>query len=161
MALTYIPSNAPVRAKTIFASTRSTLVRELGSEKFAETIFATDEDEVVGEAVWREREAEGNGNGASAGFRREDLMDEKERELQAVRRAEEEARIGTPQRDIGIGGTFGRGNATSGMSISMPVEEKARAALRELRQGSLVQLVRWSTERYNTSWLRSGYYLLC
>lgn len=140
VALTYIPSNAPVRAKTIFASTRSTLVRELGSEKFAETIFATDEDEVVGEAVWREREAEGNGNGASAGFRREDLMDEKERELQAVRRAEEEARIGTPQRDIGIGGTFGRGNATSGMRISMPVEEEARAALRELRQGSLVQL---------------------
>ncbi|KAJ6129054.1 hypothetical protein N7471_010271 [Penicillium samsonianum] len=39
IALTYIPSNAPVRAKTLFASTRSVTDRELGTEKFASTVF--------------------------------------------------------------------------------------------------------------------------
>ncbi|OJI99364.1 hypothetical protein ASPVEDRAFT_38791 [Aspergillus versicolor CBS 583.65] len=137
VALTYIPSNAGVRAKTLFASTRATLVRELGSEKFSETIFATDEDEVVGEKAWREREAEKNGS-PEAGYSREDLMGDKERELDAVRKAEEAARSGTPGRDIGIGGTFARG--PSRMRIEMQVDEDAKGALQGLQQGGLVQV---------------------
>ncbi|KAJ5256942.1 Actin-binding cofilin/tropomyosin type [Penicillium angulare] len=135
VALTYIPSNAPVRPKMLFASTRSSLVRELGTEKFATTVFATEEDEILGRDAWRERDGE-----LAGGVRREDLMGEKERELEAVRRAEAEARSGTPQRDIGIGGTFGPGSG-SGMKISMPVDEAAKTALKELQDGGLVQLV--------------------
>ncbi|KAL4931921.1 twinfilin [Aspergillus undulatus] len=135
-ALTYIPSNAGVRPKMLFASTRATLVRELGSEKFAETIFATDEEEFMSEKAWKDREAEKNGSGA--GYKREDLMGEKERELDAVRRAEEGARSGTPGRDIGIGGTFGRG--PSRMRIEMQVDEDAKGALQGLQQGGLVQI---------------------
>lgn len=120
----------------LFASTRSTLVRELGTEKFGSSVFATEEDEIVGEHAWRERDDESSGAG------REELMGEKERELEAVRKAEAEARSGTPQRDIGIGGTFGPGSG-SGMRVSMPVEEAAKTALRELQEGGLVQLV-WS-----------------
>ncbi|KAJ5405030.1 hypothetical protein N7465_006314 [Penicillium sp. CMV-2018d] len=134
IALTYIPSNAPVRAKTLFASTRSTLSRELGTEKFASTVFATEEDEILGQDAWRERDGEGP-NAIS----REDMMGEKERELEAVRKAEAEARNGTPGRDIGIGGTFGPGTG-SGMRVSMPVDEGAKSALRDLRDGGLVQL---------------------
>ncbi|CRL28587.1 Actin-binding, cofilin/tropomyosin type [Penicillium camemberti] len=134
IALTYIPSNAPVRAKTLFASTRSTLSRELGTEKFASTVFATEEDEILGQDAWRERDGEGP-NAIS----REDMMGEKERELDAVRKAEAEARSGTPGRDIGIGGTFGPGTG-SGMRVSMPVDEAAKSALRDLRDGGLVQL---------------------
>ncbi|CAP96845.1 Pc21g19480 [Penicillium rubens Wisconsin 54-1255] len=134
IALTYIPSNAPVRAKTLFASTRSTLTRELGTEKFASTVFATEEDEVLGQDAWRERDGEGP-NAIS----REDMMGEKERELEAVRKAEAEARNGTPGRDIGIGGTFGPGSG-SGMRVSMPVDEGAKSALRDLQDGGLVQL---------------------
>ncbi|KAL2222003.1 putative actin monomer binding protein [Thermoascus aurantiacus ATCC 26904] len=137
-ALTYIPSNAGVRNKTLFASTRATLVRELGSEKFASTIFATEEEEVVGEEAWRERDAEENGGGKNGKFKREDLMDEKERELEAVKRAEEEARSGTLGRDVGIGGTFIKAGAEG--RIPMPVDEDAKAALRDLQQGGLVQL---------------------
>ncbi|KAL6231947.1 hypothetical protein BDW75DRAFT_29984 [Aspergillus navahoensis] len=137
IALTYIPSNAGVRAKTLFASTRATLVRELGSEKFSEIIFATDEEEVIGEKAWKEREAEKNGT-LAGGYRREDLMGEKERELEAVRRAEEAARSGTPGRDIGIGGTFTRG--PSRMKIEMQVDEDAKSALGGLQQGGLVQV---------------------
>lgn len=143
VALTYIPSNAGVRAKTLFASTRATLVRELGSEKFTETIFATDEDEVVGEKVWREREAEKSGS-PETGYSREDLMGEKERELDAVRKAEEAARSGTPGRDIGIGGTFARG--PSRMRIEMQVDEDAKGALQGLQQGGLVQVVSLSAD---------------
>ncbi|KAK1147121.1 Twinfilin-1 [Aspergillus melleus] len=146
IALTYIPSNAGVRAKTLFASTRATLARELGTEKFASTIFATEEEEVVGESAWKERDAEKNGSGAG-GFQREDLMGEKERELEAVRRAEEEARNGTPSRDIGIGGSFARGSGGNSpfggvnRALQMPVDEDAKEALRSLQQGGLVQLV--------------------
>ncbi|KAE8349982.1 hypothetical protein BDV28DRAFT_50253 [Aspergillus coremiiformis] len=141
IALTYIPSNAPVRAKTLFASTRATLVRELGSEKFASTIFATEEDEIVGEDAWRERDAEKNGS-SKARFQREELMGEKERALEAVRRAEEEARSGTPGRDIGIGGSFARKNGGIGApsSMAMPVDEEAKNALGSMQPGDLVQL---------------------
>ncbi|KAJ5584979.1 Actin-binding cofilin/tropomyosin type [Penicillium hispanicum] len=135
VALTYIPSNAPVRPKMLFASTRSTLTRELGTEKFTSTVFATEEEEILGRDAWRERDGE-----IAGGVRREDLMGEKERELEAVRKAEAEARSGTPHRDIGIGGTFGPGSG-SGMRVSMPVDEAAKTALRALQQGSLVQLV--------------------
>ncbi|KAF9892432.1 Twinfilin-1 [Aspergillus nanangensis] len=144
VALTYIPSDAGVRAKTLFASTRSTLVRELGTEKFATTIFATEEDEVIGEQAWRDREAEKNGSAGAGGFRREDLMGEKERELEAVRRAEDEARSGTPGRDIGIGGSFHRGSGGAGtgagMRFQMPIADEAKTALSEMQEGSLVQL---------------------
>lgn len=155
VAVTYIPTNAPVRAKTLFASTRSTLVRELGSEKFATSVFATEEDEVVGQEAWRERDAErsskglgggGVGNGGGGGTRREDLMDDKERELELVRRAEDEARSGTAGRDIGIGGGRGNGPGSgSSMRIQMPVDEEAKAALTGLQQGGLVQLVRFTS----------------
>ncbi|RAH58239.1 actin monomer binding protein [Aspergillus piperis CBS 112811] len=138
VALTYIPSNAGVRAKTLFAATRATLARELGTEKFASTIFATDEDEVIGEEAWKERDAEKKGT--AGGFRREDLMGEKERELEAVRRAEEEARSGTPSRDIGIGGTFNRANPFGGASVKMKVDDDVKQALEGLQQGGLVQL---------------------
>ncbi|PYH45622.1 twinfilin [Aspergillus saccharolyticus JOP 1030-1] len=170
LALTYIPSNAGVRHKTLFAATRATLARELGTEKFAATIFATDEEEVVGEEAWREREAEqknpsGRGVGGAA---REELMGEKERELEAVRRAEEEARSGTPGRDIGIGGTFqraagslfasgGTGGGASGMRIQMHVDEEVKAALGGLQMGGLVQLaIEVKSEAFKVAVAESG-----
>ncbi|PYI33963.1 actin depolymerizing protein [Aspergillus indologenus CBS 114.80] len=171
LALTYIPSNAGVRNKTLFAATRATLARELGTEKFAATIFATDEDEVIGEAAWREREAEKSRKDVGAddqglGWRREDLMGEKERELEAVRRAEEEARSGTPGRDIGIGGTFqrgslfaagGTGGGASGMRIQMHVDDEVKAALGGLQAGGLVQLaIEVKSEAFKVAVAESG-----
>lgn len=94
-------------------------------------------------ASWRERDAEdsGVGGGADGNVKREELMGEKERELEIVRRAEEEARSGTVQRDIGIGGSFGRNG--NGGGAEMPVDGEVRGALGELKekQGGLVQLV--------------------
>lgn len=47
IAITYIPDTAPVRSKMLFASTRITLVRELGIEHFRETIFCTTTEELT------------------------------------------------------------------------------------------------------------------
>lgn len=48
-AITYVPDHAPVRSKTLFASTRLTLVRELGAEKFSAQVFATEAGDLSAE----------------------------------------------------------------------------------------------------------------
>ncbi|KAI4167120.1 MAG: hypothetical protein LQ343_007482 [Gyalolechia ehrenbergii] len=59
-AITYVPDHAPVRSKTLFASTRLTLVRELGAEKFPEQIFATEAGDLSAEG-WEKWERHGSG----------------------------------------------------------------------------------------------------
>ncbi|KAL2385070.1 hypothetical protein RJZ90_001533 [Blastomyces dermatitidis] len=146
IALTYIPSTSPVRAKTLFASTRATLVRELGSEKFASTIFAADAEEVLDAAVWKERDADRNAatGGAAddneAESRREDLMGKKERELNEVRRQEEQARSMT-RRDVGIGGTIGRGNGNGESELHIGIGNGVKEAFQQVREsGSVIRL---------------------
>ncbi len=46
VAVTYVPDTANVRQKMLFASSRLTLVQELGLERFREKIFATRKDEL-------------------------------------------------------------------------------------------------------------------
>jgi twinfilin-like protein len=47
VSVTYVPDLANVRQKMLFASTRTTLMRELGTEKFAESLFATTKEELT------------------------------------------------------------------------------------------------------------------
>lgn len=49
VAVTYVPDTANVRQKMLFASSRLTLVRELGAERFRETWFATTKDDLTAE----------------------------------------------------------------------------------------------------------------
>ncbi|OJD23950.1 hypothetical protein ACJ73_04690 [Blastomyces percursus] len=147
IALTYIPSTSPVRAKTLFASTRATLVRELGSEKFASTIFAADAEEVLDAAVWKERDADRNAatggaaDDSKAESRREDLMGKKERELNEVRRQEEEARSMSRRRDVGIGGTIGRGNEDGESELHIGIGDGVKEAFQQVREsGSVIRL---------------------
>ncbi|RWA13501.1 hypothetical protein EKO27_g1576 [Xylaria grammica] len=114
VAVTYIPDTAKVRQKMLFASTRLTLVRELGSEHFRETIFATTADEL-----------------SPAGFDRHDKhsdldapLTEEERTLGEVKRAEAEAGTGTGVREIHLSST-----------MNMPVKNDALDALLELGRG--------------------------
>jgi len=53
VAVTYIPDSASVKQKTLFASTRNTLLRELGTDRFNESIFATLESELTAEGFKR------------------------------------------------------------------------------------------------------------
>ncbi|GKT81860.1 cofilin/tropomyosin-type actin-binding protein [Colletotrichum tofieldiae] len=95
----------------LFASTRLTLVRKLGSEHFRESIFATAPEEL-----------------SAKGFAKHDAhteleapLTEEERSLGAVKQAEQEASTGTGTREIHLSKT-----------LAMPIAEDALAALKEL-----------------------------
>ncbi|KAK2061042.1 cofilin/tropomyosin-type actin-binding protein [Colletotrichum caudatum] len=119
-AVTYVPDSAKVRQKMLFASTRLTLVRKLGSEHFRESIFATTPDEL-----------------SASGFSKHDAhteleapLTEEERSLGAVKQAEQEASTGTGTREIHLSKT-----------LAMPIAEDALAALKELSSGGSKVLV--------------------
>lgn len=115
VAITYVPDSAKVRQKMLFASTRLTLTRELGSEHFRETLFVTDPDEL-----------------SARGFEKHDAhvkldapLTEEEQTLGAVKRAEQEAGSGTGVKEIHLSN-----------HMKLPVDEAATAALKELGEGS-------------------------
>ncbi|KAF4119322.1 twinfilin [Geosmithia morbida] len=114
LAVTYVPDAAPVRQKMLFASTRLTLVRELGTEHFRETIFATTPEEL-----------------SERGFQKHDdhskieaPLTEEERTLGEVKRAEQEAGAGTGTREIHLS-----------KNLSMPLSEDALAAIKAVGDG--------------------------
>jgi twinfilin len=124
IAVTYVPDTAPVRQKMLFASTRLTLVRELGIERFRETIFATNREELTAE-----------------GFKKHDQhmqlaapLTEEEQSLGAVKKAEAEE---------GLGMSVKKGHIHDSLSVN--ISEGALDALRKLKglEGgeNLVQLV--------------------
>ena len=124
--MTYIPSNAPVRAKTLFASTRATLVKELGIE--GGTLFATESAEVLDRREWEERDRR-DGAGTD-----EALLTREERELQGVKRAEDEERHGTKGRDLmGSEASSGAGGGKS-VGVAMKMDDAGKGPLTELAQ---------------------------
>ncbi|KXT00143.1 hypothetical protein AC578_3287 [Pseudocercospora eumusae] len=123
VAITYVPNTAPVRQKMLFASTRLTLVRELGIERFRQTLFATEASELTS-AGWEKHE------------QHEALqapLTEEEAGLAGVKEAEAQESQGTGTR---------RGHVTS--RVNMPTGEGLVEALASLKQddckGTLVQL---------------------
>ncbi|OJD36137.1 actin monomer binding protein [Diplodia corticola] len=121
VAVTYVPDAAPVRQKTLTASTRLALVRQLGGEHFAETVFATTAEELSAEG-WRRHEAHVAGAAP---------LTEEERNLVGIK--EQEA--------LESSSTAARRVQTSG-HLSMEVQEGVVEALRGLPEGeaNLVQL---------------------
>ena len=115
VAVTYVPDNAKVRQKMLFASTRLTLVRELGSEHFRESIYTTEPDELT-PAGFKKLDAH---NSLEAPLTRE------EEELGKVKKAEQEAGGGTGAREIHLSKTF-----------AMPITDDALAAMKEVGQES-------------------------
>ncbi|KAH6693431.1 twinfilin-2 [Plectosphaerella plurivora] len=115
VAISYVPDAAKVRQKMLFASTRLTLTRELGSEHFRETLFVTDADELT-----------------ARGFEKHDAhvkldapLTEEEQTLGAVKRAEQEAGSGTGVKEIHLSS-----------HMKLPVDQAATSALKELGEGS-------------------------
>ncbi|KAL9942250.1 hypothetical protein ACHAO5_008147 [Verticillium nonalfalfae] len=113
IAITYVPDAAKVRQKMLFASTRLTLTRELGSEHFRETIFTTTASELT-----------------PSGFDKHDAhnkmdapLTEEEQSLGEVKRAEQEAGRGTGAREIHLS-----------QKMKLPMPDDAIAAMREVGQ---------------------------
>ncbi|KAK4188608.1 hypothetical protein QBC35DRAFT_189906 [Podospora australis] len=120
VGVTYVPDTAPIRQKMLFASTERSLVRELGTEHFRETFFATTPDELT-----------------PAGFDKHDAhsaiaapLTEEEKSLGDVKRAEQEAGQGTALREIHLS-----------QNLATPIAEDALAALKELGEESGRSLV--------------------
>lgn len=122
VAVTYVPDTANVRQKMLFASTRLTLVRELGAERFRETVFATTKQELTAEG-WRKHEKHENLQAP---------LTQEEQTLRGVKEAEAETSTGTTGRNVHVGSR-----------INFPVSDDALNALKELKDGNenLVQLV--------------------
>lgn len=113
LAVTYVPDAAPVRQKMLFASTRLTLTRELGTEHFRETIFTTYAEELSAEG-FKKHEAH---------VKMDAPLTEEERTLGEVKRAEQAAGTGTGTREIHLS-----------KNLNMPVPEDAIAAIKEVGQ---------------------------
>ncbi|EIW60075.1 actin depolymerizing protein [Trametes versicolor FP-101664 SS1] len=81
LAIYYVPDNAKVRDKMLYAATRTTLTKSLGSAHFTDNIFATSKDDI--------------GAGAYAKHKRHIAapppMSAREKEMEAVKAAEREA----------------------------------------------------------------------
>lgn len=114
----------------LFASSRLTLVRELGSEHFRETIFATNASELTAEGFEKH----------DAHTQLEAPLTEEERSLGEVKRAEQEAGAGTGTRAIHLS-----------KSLDMPITNDADAALKELAGGSGRILVMLVSSRFTLS----------
>ncbi|KAF2225123.1 hypothetical protein BDZ85DRAFT_193842 [Elsinoe ampelina] len=119
LAITYVPDAAPVRQKMLFASTRLTLVRELGLERFGESIFATTAEECSPEG-WARHEAH---------KKIDNPLTEEERVSEGVREAEMLEGSGMRGREMGgmLGGGGGRGSmGTKGLGRGEGVEGAVR-----------------------------------
>ena len=123
IAVTYVPDSANVRSKMLFASTRLTMVRELGPERFRETLFATTKAELTADG-WRKHDKSGELKAP---------LTEEEQNLQGIKEAEAEASQGTTARNSHV--SFGR--------LTLPISGSALQALKDLPTGvdNLVQLV--------------------
>lgn len=111
VAVTYVPDAAPVRQKMLFASTRLSLVRELGSEHFRDALFLTTPAELTEDGFQKlDRHA-----------RLAAPLTDEEQALGQVKRAEQEAGAGTGVREIHLS-----------KSLTMPVADDAIAALKDL-----------------------------
>ena len=123
VAVTFVPNAAPVRQKMLFASTRLTLVRELGLERFRQQIFCTEKEELTPEG-WAKHEAH---VGLDA------PLTEEESGLKGVKDAEAAESMGTSGR---------RGHVSS--KVDIKTGDGVLEALSNLKnegcKGTLVQL---------------------
>lgn len=129
VAVIYVPDTANVRQKMLFASTRNTLLRELGTEKFRESIFATTKDELTAEGFQKHE----------AHSIKPAPLTEEEKTLQEVRRAEADAQHGTTAR------------ATSKQHLSVQFSEEAKQALIGLNSSNFITLVQLAVDMQKES----------
>lgn len=121
VAVTYVPNAAPVRQKMLFASTRLTLVRELGGEHFPESIFTTEADELTAQGWQKHVQHTESSNPLTA----------EEQSLQDIKDAEALESRGTRGQSLAQGGR-----------LAIRADDEIAGALQKLSQGgdNLVQL---------------------
>ncbi|KAI5202158.1 hypothetical protein AUEXF2481DRAFT_7702 [Aureobasidium subglaciale EXF-2481] len=122
IAVTYVPDTANVRQKMLFASTRLTLVRELGVERFRETVFCTTAEELT-PAGWDRHEKH---NRLDAPLTEEEAGLKHIKDTEALESS---------------GGTGGRSLPSAGIALNLGDEvSDALESLKDSREGSLVMI---------------------
>ncbi|KAJ4325379.1 Mitochondrial succinate-fumarate transporter [Neodidymelliopsis sp. IMI 364377] len=121
VAVTYVPNAAPVRQKMLFASTRLTLVRELGGEHFPESIFTTESDELTASGWTKHVQHTESANPLTT----------EEQSLQDIKEAEALESRGTRGQSLAQGGR-----------LAIRADDEIAGALQKLSEGgdNLVQL---------------------
>ena len=119
-AITYVPNAAPVRQKMLFASTRLTLLRELGGEHFPETVFCTEADELTEEGWARHLAHEKEKN----------PLTKEEQDLEDIKHAESLESRGTQGRSL-----------TQGGKLALRADSDIASALSTLGEGGRENLV--------------------
>lgn len=76
--ISYVPDYAAVKDKMLYASSKNTLIRQLGSELFANTLFLNSQDE-ISYTNWKDIVSEGS---------TKDLLSSKEQELEDIKQQE-------------------------------------------------------------------------
>jgi twinfilin-like protein len=142
VAVTYVPNSAPVRQKMLFASTRLTLVRELGGEHFPESIFCTEADELTGPGWQRHEQHTASSNPLTA----------EEQSLQDIKDAEALESRGTRGQSLAQGGR-----------LAMRADGEIAGALRQLGEGAgdADNLVRGAAVRLLPARRRGGVDSVC
>ncbi|KAJ3146994.1 Twinfilin-1 [Geranomyces michiganensis] len=113
--LQFVPENAKVREKMLLASSKATLLKELGDSKFVDTLYGTERSDLSLEGYRKHlihKEADAP-------------LTERELEMQNMKIAESTADIGSSSR------------VAHTRRIDCPLTDEATAALEQLKSGSL------------------------
>ncbi|KAL0580426.1 Twinfilin-1 [Marasmius crinis-equi] len=122
LAIYYVPDTAKVRDKMLYASTRASLIRTLGSTSFTDSIFATSRSDISPDAY----------KGHLAARDAPKPLSAREKELEEARAAERSATNTTYQGSAGRASHLG----AAGSKIGMPWREDAEKAIEELGTGT-------------------------
>ncbi|KAJ8093104.1 Twinfilin-1 [Marasmius tenuissimus] len=122
LAIYYVPDTAKVRDKMLYASSRASLIKTLGSTSFTDSIFATSRSDITPEAYKAHIAARDAPKPLSV----------REKELEDARAAERAASSATYQGSAGRASHLG----AAGSKIGMPWKEDAERAIEELGKGT-------------------------
>ncbi|GAA5935926.1 twinfilin TWF1 [Sporobolomyces koalae] len=132
--ISYVPDHAQVRAKMLYASTRTTLIRFLGDSRFTDSIFATSKEDLTYESY----HAHTRHAAASA------PLTAREQEMAEIKAAEAATADDSQsqQQHSGRSAIFGEKTAGEGqVRGALPWSDEAKEAARALQDGrELVQL---------------------
>ncbi|KAH9812085.1 hypothetical protein DFH28DRAFT_980002 [Melampsora americana] len=117
--ISYVPDNAKVREKMLYASTRATISRQLGETHFKESIFATSKRDLTPEGYLAHL----------ASQKAQAPMTARERELADIKAAEGISAItmGTEVRSSNVWGANGGNNASLGLKWNPDAQEALQA----------------------------------
>lgn len=124
LAIFYVPDSAKVRDKMLYASTRASLLKSLGSNLFTDSIFATSKADLTSDAYIAHRKHVTAPKPLSA----------REKEMEHVRAAEREAGGG------GYEGSRARASPI-GTAVGLNANDQVQDAIKQLPQANSTRLI--------------------